>query len=178
MRASSPLRRCPVLIHVGLICYFILMRNTCVGKNLMRLGYSLSLQLLGLHVQIPLDKPAYSVTMGCPVSKTLWGQTDQVSLSQSDKVFYPQTCLTSLKTHSGPQGRLMFFPHTAGLCWFTALVRSPHKHMSSSSPLRELFSRRCNEYIYNLHASQSHETSRWWWSSFIFITTTDLKYLS
>lgn len=67
--------------------------------------------------------------MGCPVSKTLQGQTGQVSLSQSDTVFNPQTCLTSLKTHSGPQERLMPFPHTAGLCWFTALVRSPHKHL-------------------------------------------------
>lgn len=146
----------------------------------MYLSYTLSLRLLGLHVQITHDKPAYSVTMGCPVSKTLRGQTGQVSLSQSDKVFCPQTCLTSLKTHSGPQARPMSFPHTAGLCWFTALVHSPHKHYPHViiQSFEGTFSQRCNAYIYNLHASQSDETSRWWWGSFIFITTTDLEYLS
>lgn len=46
------------------------MRNTCVGgKNMIYLNYSLSLRLLCLHVQIPPDKPAYSVTMGCPVQR-------------------------------------------------------------------------------------------------------------
>lgn len=36
---------------------------------MMYLSYSLSLRLLGLHVQIPPDKPASGVTMGCLVQR-------------------------------------------------------------------------------------------------------------
>lgn len=87
-----------------------------------------SLRLLVRHVHIPHDRLAFGVTTGCPVSKTLWGQTGQVSFSQSDFFFNHQISSTSMKIHSSSQRRLVSFPHTETLWWFTALVRSPHKH--------------------------------------------------
>lgn len=92
-----------------------------------------------LHVQIP-QQTGLECHPGLSCSKELRGQTCQVNLSQSDRV-YPQTSPLLSKNTRGPQ--IDILPYTAGLWWFTASVHTPYKHiihMSSSRPLGGDFS--------------------------------------
>lgn len=82
-----------------------------------------------LHVQIP-QQTGLECHPGLSCSKELWGQTCQVNLSQSDRV-YPQTSpIYFLKTHGAPYRPSSFLPLQA----FGDLLPqyTPHINISST----------------------------------------------
>lgn len=119
-------------------------KQMCGGKNMMYLSYSLSLRLLCLHVQIPPDKPAYSLTMGCPVQRHSGVKPTRSASPNVTKFFTPKLAPCLWKHTGAPRGDSSAFrtPWARAdlLPWCAA-----HKNiirMSSSSPLRKLFFRR------------------------------------
>lgn len=119
-------------------------KQMCGGKNMMWLSYSLSLRLLCLHVQIPPDKPAYSVTMGCLVQRHSGVKPARSASPNMTKFFTPKLAPSLWKHAGAPRGDSSAFrtPRARAdlLPWCAAHINIIR--MSSSSPLRKLFFRR------------------------------------